>query len=707
MIDSSVKPNVLNRFYQSTYHFRFFLAGDMDLMSQTGQKNGTVQGSSNFENFYSSIDSVPQITIAESGVTGYSIKEVSLVTLPAGNMTTRGSKAQTFSMTITEPLGISFLDALVDSARILKIKNYTKAPFYLELYFLGYDASGQSVSSESIQGDTPGRWIWAVTITNIDVKLNEGGGVYTLVLQTVTTKLLTEDYDLIRAPQPFFAIGDTVQELFDDYITKLNAAWVSRYGGGLVHFEPIETWTVFFEHPPPAAGKDPGKFKMKPAKQEENPNRNWRFDEKTGKYTVNVTPGYPIQDFILDAIKHTPEAQELALDNNNLTMQVDQSANQVNDRNMRESITFTVEPTITVKQFDTVSGNYVQNIKFHVIPHYSSPILSRTQIKNAMDATVQYNMVKSLVENGSLRKRYDYIFTGKNTEVIDFDLHFSMFYNNLIASYDGALMRYDAYHVNQRLSVENKAPDANRPEASLKFDPQPTQAGQSVPSTPNATVANNVAIPNFAGAARVATANTGGSEVVRPANNSFAEDFLNSNDNIDFTVPLSTWQGVKDVDNNSGNDIFPGQMHIAQSVYGSIVSQLYTARAPGEYNSIKLTIRGDPYWLGQSNLERQIQLTNKGQIAPSKNPLPDYQTSAHLFLYFRYPTQVGDDYKPNMKTSAVFNGLYKITVVENFFSDGIFKQVLTCVKESLIDTAKWLQNSSNPDAVSQVQSGIV
>lgn len=67
MIDSSVKPNVLNRFYQSTYHFRFFLAGDMDLMSQTGQKNGTVQGSSNFENFYSSIDSVPQITIAEVG----------------------------------------------------------------------------------------------------------------------------------------------------------------------------------------------------------------------------------------------------------------------------------------------------------------------------------------------------------------------------------------------------------------------------------------------------------------------------------------------------------------------------------------------------------------------------------------------------------------------------------------------------------------
>jgi flagellum-specific peptidoglycan hydrolase FlgJ len=660
-INDAVERNILNQFYQSTYHFRFFITGDQDAYEAAGQPN-------DMSSFYNGFDSIKQITLAESGVTGYNIKEVHLTVAGAETPSSRGVPAIGISMTIVEANGISFLDALLDSATILNLKNYTEAVYYLELYFLGYDESGKPVSSESLPGGTPGRWIYSVMVNDIAVKLNEGGATYTLTMTDVSSKLMVDDYDIVRAPVPFYVVGDTVGKLYKNYIAALNKAVTKRYGGPLIVYEDIITHPVEFPHPPGAAGVDPADFKMVAVDKDKQSNTNWQPTSKDGPYTVSVTPGYPIMDFILDAIHHTVEGQQIAFDNDKTPDRVDKTDSQVNSKLFRESVTWVVDPVVTNKAFDDDSNNYVQHITFHVRAHYNTPKLSKTQFKNAESSLVQNSMVVSMIENGMLKKRYDYIFTGLNTQVIDFDLAFNMTAKTILSAYDGAFMRFEAQHVGQRLGSPDSYKQADPTTKISQFQTGKASAGTAASSNQIAT-------------GRTAKTKT---EVRRPDTESFIEDALNASSQ--FTVPQSTWQGNATARENSPLGMFPDNKGIGTSVFGALLAQ---NQGQSIYkNSGNLTIVGDPYWIGQSNLERAVTITSKSSAAAPI--LPNYASfSPRLYLTFRYPVQVNDDFKPNFKTCGIFNGIFQVTKCENHFTDGVFKQVLTILKDDLIDPKLW------------------
>jgi hypothetical protein len=676
LINKNVQQNCLDAYFQSTYHWKLFMAPDTDMISQTG--------ATSISGLNAGINSVQQVIIAESGVTGFNIKDVTFSTIVAGNEITRSETANAFTVTITEPNGISFLDGMIESAHVLGIQNYAKAPYYLQLTFLGYDETGAFVASPAQDFSTGGRWTWALTCTNIDVKLNEAGAVYTVNFQPTNSTLL-DHYDLTRTPQPFAAVGDTVGALFADYIKNLNAAWNAKYSGNLIVFDGIITNALgkYFAHPA-NSDKDPATFKMKSDQAEKNPNRSWKFDSPKGLYTVNVSPGYTVSEFIIDAIKHTKEGQDLAKADANPTAP-DVSPGQVNSNNIRESITWVVEMILKVNQFDSTSGNYQKHITFVVSPSYSQEaVLTRTQANVAKGSDVQTLMVQNYIDNGLLRKRYDYIFTGLNTEVLEFDLHFNLQFNNIINNYAGALMRIDAFHVNARLNPINSSPNSNLDEVLDKVNLIALTTGTA--STAGSPAANTTAV-----GPRVAFgSNT--PQVAASPTNIYIEDLLSQQtaDNPhDYAVPVSFWQGNKDVENNAGSSNFVGQMNRDQSVAGAVWAQIYNNSMVGAYQSIKLTIRGDPFWLGQSNLHRQIQLLNGG-LNVKANDLPDHTTGSQLiYVYFRYPVQTGDDFKPALKSSQAFNGLYSVSRVNHHFADGVYKQELECLKANLKDPSLW------------------
>jgi hypothetical protein len=741
LIDGAVKPNALNKYFQSAYHFRLFAAPDMDPLSQT--EATTIQ------DFYTKFQTIKQVTIAESGVTGFNIKDVQFTTKPANTGESRASTATRGTITITEPNGISFLDGLSLSAQALNVFNGMKAAYYLELTFVGYDESGHFIGSLNDQDfSSGGRWIWSIAMNKIEAKLNEGGGVYTIdfVCADQVHMIDNSKHDIMTTPQAFFAKGDTVRALFADYITQLNINWAAKSGGKLVVFEAIKTKAVgsFFAHPPNAAGKDPGDFAMKPREQEKNPNRSWDFDNQTGTYTVNITKGYRIQDFIIDAIKHTEEGQNLAKDGSNITGQLDKSSTEVNDRGFRECIIWSVETVVTQKEFDTTSGNYIQHITFYVIPHYSQkPILSNAQVEQAKTNAVQRAKVQSIVDNGTLKKRYDYVYTGLNTEILDFDMSFNTNFDFLAPAFNGTQMKYDGFHQPARaLGKGTDTVDGNADESRVKVTPvtlaPPAPAASAVPPTPvapassiwggmkpnlydqaqqkqlasAATQTNANGNPLAANSAETSTAATAGTPQAAPANSAtklvadpsglnhfYIEDLLSqrtASNPSDYAIPISFWQSNNITEDEAGSGSgMVGQVNFDQNVVGAVWAQIYQSSKTNSYNNIKLTIRGDPYWLGQSNIHRSINLTFDN-ISVAGNDLPDWATGhLSIFLYFRYPMQIGDDFKPALQTSQTFNGLYTVTSILHTFADGVFKQELTCVPDSLIDLSKWSADTSN------------
>lgn len=711
-INQAVKPNVLNNYYQPTYHFRLFTIGDTDLI--------TALGATSITDLNRRLATLSQITIAESGVTGYNIRDVQIKTMPSGNNMTRTDMATTGVMTVTEPNGISFLDGLYAAGATLGTHNFTKCPYYLELRFLGYNEDGSIANSIDPFG-TGGRWMWGIIFTNVDVAIDERGSVYTINFQLDNYWYHDVNSEVTACPQAIQVSGNTLGEVFQDYIDSLNQAWKNLYKSPIVQFDGIVTRPIdqHFSNPPTVAGKDPKNFSMLPRDPDHNTKRTLN---NAKKYTVSVPVGYHLQEFIADCIKHTEEGQALTLDSK------DSTATQINDRNVRETVAFAIEPAVKVTEFDPNTQNYVRHLTFYVTPYYTQKGMQHNnqQVLSASQQA-QQRKVDSFIENGFLRKKYDYIFTGNNTEVIEFDLSFTTNFDAVKSAYNGGQMRYDVVTTMQRQTTTgpdtgNAAEASDTLKSSVATIPAPSGGGATTSGSGPVNATGQVAIGKASTAnPQASSANTIGtipnlvSEKVTSANplpltqNRYIEDLLNANwspTGSSYQVPVAFQQSPRRSDNNSGQKGFAGQTSPNQSIVGAIWAQIYDQSITGSYSTLKkMTIRGDPYWLGQTNIHRQLNLVS-GTVNVPGNSLPDYNTGQQVILInFRYPLQIGDDFKPRLRTAAIFSGLYYVNSITHVFSEGQFKQELEGVIDPLSNISKWIgandTNNGGPASSSQ------
>lgn len=743
LLNNALSPNPLNAYFQSTYHFRLFMIGDQDVVSQAG--NPTTSSA-----LLTALSSrkVKQITVAESGVTGYSITDVQINTLMAQNGATASQAATTISMTITEPLGVSFLDGLIGAATTLGIFDYTKVFYYLELTFTGYTEQGQyakrpiPMPADFLNG---GVWIWQLVPTTIQTKVNEGGGVYSLNFIT-PDHAVSCDTKKLALPSTLTIKGKTLGDLFDAYVTEVNKAWTAEYSatGKQIRSLKIITRPITMG---PYAGTDIRTFKLTSQSPDISSARLKALDA-ANMTQAQLSPGTSINAFITSAINSTEEGQKILKDEPALG-NTSQTSSQVNDRKFREMTTFSVELLPKPVDKDPVSGNYVTEWDAVIQPYYTQkPIVDPTQVQNASDPSVQRQMIAALIKNGQIKKRYDYMFTGNNTEVIDFNIQFDMTWNVQMAKLAGARLNYNNLAVQAALGPIQKAQSDTKPQAAVNLNIAPTSiTGQSSQSTspssssqvdpgptsttptpaavasttshigseaafqntpqsltvtgsqnnpvaqatqavldgvqnPSAAVqnmlsgvvkANNAANPT-AQASQPRLSNTSGTTPSEASSNLYIEDLINAVNQpaTHKGPPISFWQTYKTSEHAAGQG-FTGEWGRDQSVVGAIFSQIYDCPLTSSFFHLDpLTIRGDPYWLGQTNLARLIDATSN---TTSSLPNP-FNCRAILYLYFKYPTQMGDDFKPVLAPSQSFNGLYEVSEIKHTFSDGAFKQEL-------------------------------
>lgn len=688
-----------------------------------------------------------QITIAETGVTGANIKDVQFVIKGAQNGTTLSQLASQFVITIVDPLGVSFLDNLYGAAAELGIKDAAKAVFYLELTFTGYDANGAYAGRPLLNSSNGGTWIWGLRIgghdesnNGIKVTINQGGGIFVI---TATT---SEAYAIVNpkvgAPNPLFVpvnltvAGSTVKEIFDDFVQQINKAWKDQYNGNIITVKAITTKPVPFTV---SRGKDPATFKLTPQEPSKSATRT---ETQSGKITCHVAQGTSINDFITSTIKNTEEGQALIKG----TPTIGDTA-----KTPVPTITFSVEPDIKTVGQDPKTGIYMKTVTFYVIPHSSSHIIQSPEqlaAAQASDGAESAKVIQYLIDNGFFKKRYDYMYTGKNTEVIDVAIDFNAAFEIALAKTVGARAGQDNSSVNALSSKATFNPQGNKFESLLDLG-SATDFGSFL-STLSKDIQigiSNVQTAVTSGIATVQTAVTNGitdvttgitkavtpitsaisggissvipssmtgslgsinsplsavtnsitskltapfgkitPEISVPNNNKYIEDETSS---ISSTTtpnkPTQTLvQGGRDVANQSGNDGYLGTYHRDKTIVGSIFAQLYNNFNPnasisnGSILNPKITIRGDPYWLGQTNTERIAKL-NAGASTHDPNSPDGVSGNPTIQLYFRYPVKMNDtDFRPVLKDSEVFNGIYYVHTITSMFSDGVFKQILDC-----------------------------
>lgn len=676
------QDNPLSAFEQVAYHFRLYTASNPD-------------GSGN------------QIVLAETGVTGFNIRDVEIKGIVGPNFTTRSTNATEFTITITEPVGTSFLDALYLAATKNMIENYSKYIYYLELSFKGYrDGQIKTNLLENLSGG--GKWTWPLQITTMDVQLDTGGGTY-VIKAIAYYESVFDPKEELTTKETITVEAETVGEFFDNLGRIMTEKTVTNYGTNL--------YTFTFQVHAGRDGKDPAQFKLMPKDPDtSNPRIRSFRQEDGGKVAGQIIMGTPIPDIVDTVFANCEEAQGVARNGPNGGDPESLAAGET-----RERVVYRVYPDARITGFDRQTQKYTKSVTYHIHPFVTTkPVLVAEE--TAANSQQQLNAIR---QRKGLVKKYEYIYTGLNTEVLQFDLRYNFAWTAQLPRLHGYRYSNDATgwfaRWNETVHSNLDTYDVRLGGGTVEGTTGATggKLADSVASasgvigamkgtllqplaTPLAGIVGGVAATSavvgnigeqidalksfgsdlrqraIGAQARVARASE--IETVPSATGvTYAEDLLSGGGAV---VPVAFTQTQDDARMNAGTG-FASDWDRGKSIYGIILDQLYGPMAT-ELMTVNLEIRGDPYWFGPSGME-YLQIA--ALMPESTFDRPDWRAGEHGFLInIRYPFKVGDDGTPQIRQQDVFSGLYMCTTVLHKFSNGEFRQTLNAYRCPLVET---------------------
>lgn len=218
-------------------------------------------------------------------------------------------------------------------------------------------------------------------------------------------------------------------------------------------------------------------------------------------------------------------------------------------------------------------------------------------------------------------KHYNYIYTGQNTDVLKFDITI----DNLF--YTGS----------------NSTPEDKSAKVS-------NQDQKGVAADPPKTVINQT------GAAPVAlTANLGRARIKK-----------------DPTLLKKQ---------SSGGGDKTTEQQVAEQFH-----KAFTSAGSGDLVKVQLEIMGDPYWMVDSGISNYFARESAKSRLLTEDGTMNYEGGdVFIYLTFRTPADIDETtglYEfPSKGSESPFSGIYRVTLCENTFNDGIFKQRLTCIRQ--------------------------
>jgi hypothetical protein len=710
--DASWQGNVLSDVDQATYNIRFFITDDTPISFSTA---------TSWADARSKVAARKSTTIAQSGVTGLAIESLTIKSIPAPNQVTRSVAATEMTLVVKEPLGVSFFDMLAQAAAQLGISNFSKFYYFIEVTFKGYDTTGGFDFNPCVDFPNGGSWLYQVGITNIQVEANASGSTYTISCIPAEEDIYAE-LDL-KLPFPYLPKGTTIGEMLNDLAAALNSNNLIMYGDQLTEYG-------FNLAPFIMNGKtvDPSKWKLTPNQIDYSDIRSSAMGTTEGvdqntPHKAAFSKGMNITDVIEQLFVSCPDAQLYAKD-----VQTEGQLDK-NDNSTRNCIVFRHEPSIDFGDYLPSVNQYEKKVTFNILSYFTTkPIVSDADITNASVTTNQKQKVTNFTESGYLVKRYDYMFTGLNTEVLNFDFKFNMNWSATlpylyglqgtnVSMTDQAKARPDAQDYQQLQSqmqtlvqknneLKQKLQTLQEEDTSLKTNNASSSADKlkenaakefeitdSITRTSNQIGALKAKLTNAAQQTKQDALLAKKQVLDQASSLSYAEDALTNTDVP--RMPVSIKQAPNPTAYGAGP--LPATYTRDRSIYGAILDQIY-GPVTADLQSIEIAVRGDPYWLGASNLERCVNRWVHIDVPRdhmSKNLINvkqvDYTYGDIMFLLaFKYPLGVNDDGSPIFKYNESFTGIYRVTQVTHTFSGGVFKQDISAARMALTDAFKAL-----------------
>jgi hypothetical protein len=358
-----------------------------------------------------------KVTIAESGVEAeINIQAVDQkITLTGKN---REAASNNFILELVEPGGMTLYQRVLLAANRLGIENYLQALYVLELKFIGWTDDG------GIDSSAAGPFYYVCTLNTSRLEHREGASYYYISL----TETQVESYGRIFLHNTeqlkvldTRTYGEFVTQ-FEEEINKQEELNV-EYGGRL--FPTVYKFT-FFDGAEDWANWEFSTILEGINDQHISVNSNDKLD-------FTITPGSSITGMLRLGLFQTLNMQRLPISNGGF------GKNEPNDRKAQEGSLINLpswikfETVVTYGPYDPLQGDYQKIIEYKIGSQLRPELVhdpeSYMQIQT--NAGLNSSRLRNMFGNNLIRKKFDYTFTGLNTEVIDFTLNFDQLFFQL------------------------------------------------------------------------------------------------------------------------------------------------------------------------------------------------------------------------------------------------------------------------------------
>jgi hypothetical protein len=643
----AIVQNPLNRFATYNYIWKLAVATPDDLLESSGY---SYRNKSNFIVKSGGVGDTKTITTLDEDARSinveYFIDDVTVDSIVSPNPFSGITFATNVEFKITEPYSISlFLQTLFLAAQEAGYTNYLDAPYVLECEFVGFDAEGQMSSIE--------KRVLLIKLTDINFSVDAGGSIYNVTALPWTHGALTDTVQRVRTDITIggssvseILIGpssDASTQSLVQFLNVIELEDAERTGRSTPNEYVIEfpdnisditnnlaTSTIVDDllQGNPTFGIDAFVYE----------NGVYRRGDITvsgdTRRIFQFTQGMTIEKII----------EEVILTSNWVTDLIDRARN-TEDGYIDWFKVFTRVEVIDPSSLNA-RGESAKRFIYSVYPY-------RVHISTLPNTGTEINY-SPVIDN--IVKAYNYIYTGRNLDILDFNIKIDYAFINVISRDYGAASAETVLNGNNRLFLDNA------PQPVTQVDPG---------------IVNRV--PELR-------------EQVLREEAIQREELRQRNLDTDY---LRTHYG--------GANLDTAKARVARIFNNAILN------SDADLIEVDLTIWGDPYYLSDSDYGNYIATAGSSYAVNSDGIIDFIRGEVDILLKFSNPV----DYQGNLlspTTTTMFTGVYKVVRLLSTFSRGEFKQELKLLRRrsqddetvqnavAIIDAA-W--NASPPPAVSR------
>jgi hypothetical protein len=642
-IKTETVPNPLNNFASYTYALSLWWLDTADynkLMSQE-DVDAALAWEPGSKSYVVAEDSglYPDRRLPNTPGLNYNIQDVRLNSVVAPNKTSRSSNVLDGSMTIVEQYGVTFIDQLVAASFTgTRFNNYTQQPFMLQIDFKGYDDNGNPIPADQL---STFRKRFPIKILAVKVAVTNHGAEYKIDFCSAGG---SAHYPGTHSstPKNFTVTAGTVKEFFQQLSWQYYSYYVNEvFLGNAEYVESIK-----FDIDPAIANSSIVNQKGIPINRANSKANAIDFS----KSNFTIPHHTPILDIITKVLSHSDYLQKKLKTADNAD---------VSDYSIFNAFKTTAKVVYQGldKDGNVVNEGVVDGInnrlpmqttyQIHQYPTWDSNHKNLPKFSDSRDYTV---------------KEYNYFYSGKNIDVIDFKLNFDTTYYTAIQSYTAAIA-----------ATESSATTKEDEDAESPSKPHLRQINPAILTG---------SIPNI--------------------------------------TPLVYKPIVKDKEASSGLNLSSSP---ESQVAADVMKAIYTS-LNGDMLMIDMTIIGDPTLLKQDDWLYVPSPTNS-QIYNAWDKMSQYEyvskfgsirmDTGQIVVSVTINTPIDNDSEwvnQGLMTplpaysQSLFSGQYKILQIANRFVNGKFEQVLQLARYINSDIASLAASSDKQrsDSVSTNQA---